>query len=639
MRCLWLKPAVIVAIFFNASLAHGVPGGSVPTYALFIGSKQPGAAQAPLQYAHDDADRLRSVLEDLGGFRSENLKTLYDPTADQLSGALDRLETQLSIHDRNDEQAVFLFYYSGHARSQALNLGREEIPLNLLRSRLEKLPATVKLIILDACQTGAFSRIKGAEPTALFSYNSVMGLNTEGMVVISSSSATELSQESDELGGSFFTHHLVVGLRGAADTNTDGRITLNEVYQYAYNNTLVDTTETAVGKQHVTLETDLRGKGEMVITWPAQSNSSIRFPIDLAAEILIFTEPENVIMAEVHKTRGNALSIALPMRQYGALVRSGESTRYCEIAQDTAAMTLSFGACRDVQPNRIQFKGSKSAATDARVLSETAEAESAPASKRREAAKGPKTFYVNLAAGVGTGYFDKKEWIKWPNYGIDPEDSPGAAVAPPRGAIAEDKYQIPGVAWSGIPIRLAVGFFVAPKLSVEISGRFDVWVTSRQEPISCYEKNGGTLEGIDQISCNVDLPIEGKGYSEAEQEEIARKAFAVGDASDSSGMRKEYQVPWLINARLRYHVVARRSMTFSLFAGLGYGHIQYKIPDSADINSYYPMVGMVNVEVGPTIGFYFSDHFGIIIETPVDIVFGDGFSLNTDAVVGFSSGF
>ncbi|MDJ0764516.1 MAG: hypothetical protein QNJ97_16180 [Myxococcota bacterium] len=52
----------------------------------------------------------------------------------------------------------------------------------------------------------------------------------------------------------------MVGLRGAADNNQDGRVTLAEVYQYAYNNTLVDTSGTRVGKQHVTLENQLRGK-------------------------------------------------------------------------------------------------------------------------------------------------------------------------------------------------------------------------------------------------------------------------------------------------------------------------------------------------------------------------------------------
>jgi len=101
-------------------------------------------------------------------------------------------------------------------------MGRNELPLSQLRQRLIQLPATVTIAILDACQTGAISHIKGAQPTADFSFNSVTDLNSAGLAVMASSSASELSQEADRLRGSYFTHHLVVGLRGAADSDGDG---------------------------------------------------------------------------------------------------------------------------------------------------------------------------------------------------------------------------------------------------------------------------------------------------------------------------------------------------------------------------------------------------------------------------------
>ena len=63
--------------------------------------------------------------------------------------------------------------------------------------------------------------------------------------VLASSTASELSQESEALRASYFTHHLLSGLRGAADADRDGRVTLSEAYRYAYNRTLVATAATA----------------------------------------------------------------------------------------------------------------------------------------------------------------------------------------------------------------------------------------------------------------------------------------------------------------------------------------------------------------------------------------------------------
>jgi len=67
--------------------------------------------------------------------------------------------------------------------------------------------------------------------------------------VLTSSAADELALESREIRGSFFTHHLVSGLRGTADASGDGRITLSEAYQYAFDHTLTATASTGI-RQH-----------------------------------------------------------------------------------------------------------------------------------------------------------------------------------------------------------------------------------------------------------------------------------------------------------------------------------------------------------------------------------------------------
>ena len=50
----------------------------------------------------------------------------------------------------------------------------------------------------------------------------------QGLALLTSSAANEDAQESDALKGSFFTHHFVSALLGAADADGDGKVTLEE---------------------------------------------------------------------------------------------------------------------------------------------------------------------------------------------------------------------------------------------------------------------------------------------------------------------------------------------------------------------------------------------------------------------------
>src|SRR4029079_2205134 len=162
---------------------------------------------------------------------------------------------RMRAYQAKGDQAVLVFYYSGHARAGSFSLGGEELAVTALREKLRQIPSTLTLVVLDACQSGQFARIKGVEPAADFSYNSVSRLTTKGIAVMATSTAQELSQESDELHASYFTHHLIVALRGAADADGDGRVSLDEAYRYAYRRTLASTTQTQGAGPHVTRDT------------------------------------------------------------------------------------------------------------------------------------------------------------------------------------------------------------------------------------------------------------------------------------------------------------------------------------------------------------------------------------------------
>jgi hypothetical protein len=326
--------------------------------ALVVGSNRPGPGQAPLGFAEDDARRVAEVLIELGGLAPQQVRVVLGPSRDELLAALDEAARELAALEAQGRPTAFTFYYSGHARARALSLGPEELGLDELRARLLQLPARLTLAILDACQTGAISGIKGAEPAADFSHSSVSELHATGVAIMASSSGSELSQESQALGASFFTHHLVAGLRGAADADRDGRVTLHEAYRYAYHRTLASTAATAVGKQHVTLEDELKGKGELVLTFPERSQASLELGRALEAEVLLERLPAGSVVAELHKAQGEALRLALPAGEYSALLRVGPDLLRCPLRlADGEAASLAPERCQVVPLEEVTAKG------------------------------------------------------------------------------------------------------------------------------------------------------------------------------------------------------------------------------------------------------------------------------------------
>jgi len=354
----WTAPAAAGTVA-EAAPHSAVPSQSTaPSLALVIGSNRGGPGQSELRYAEDDARAVAALLGSLGHYSAGDVELLLRPSLRDVEHALDRLAARAAEARQRGEDAQALFYYSGHARANALNLAGDELPLDNLRARLVALPATITIVVLDACQSGAISHIKGAEPTADFSFNSVNRLTNSGIAVMASSSGSELSQESEALRSSYFTHHLLVGLRGAGDADRDGRVTLGEAYGYAYNQTLTATAATAVGSQHATLETGLRGKGEVVLTYPAAASAQMELPAALNGELLVRAEPSGAVLVEMHKAEGRAVRLALSPGRYEVIHRSGARVHRCEIAlADHNVAVLDPAGCADVEAVAVAAKG------------------------------------------------------------------------------------------------------------------------------------------------------------------------------------------------------------------------------------------------------------------------------------------
>lgn len=250
-----------------ASLIAGSAAAADTTrFALVIGNNRGLAADVPLRFAETDAERMGRMLVDLGGFPEENTTLLKGRRAGAVRRALLSINTRIRRSTGQGKRVMLFVYYSGHADARDLHLHGMTLPTEELRKMVTGSAATVRILVVDACHSGSATRVKGGRPAPTFAIQMLNRLSSEGLAIITSSAATEESQESDKLRGSFFTHYFLSGLRGAADRNRDRRVSLAEAYAYAYGNTLRTTSKTLAGPQHPTYEYDIRGKGDFVIT-------------------------------------------------------------------------------------------------------------------------------------------------------------------------------------------------------------------------------------------------------------------------------------------------------------------------------------------------------------------------------------
>lgn len=96
-------------------------------YGILVGTNVGGAGQQTLRYAEDDARKMADVLRQLGRYGSADLRVLVRPDGARLLSTIDEVAAKMRAHQAKGEQAVLVFYYSGHARAGSFSLGGEEL--------------------------------------------------------------------------------------------------------------------------------------------------------------------------------------------------------------------------------------------------------------------------------------------------------------------------------------------------------------------------------------------------------------------------------------------------------------------------------------------------------------------------------
>jgi len=200
---------------------------------------------ARLATPRHDAEALAEVLRDpaIGGF---DVTLLANTTLRVV------LQEIAHLYRRRKRDDLLLLYYSGHGirdnygdlylavkDTETDIVSATSINAAFMRDQLDRSRSLRKVVILDSCHSGLFARGGKALLGSQAGAGEAFAGSGYGRVILTASNAVEFAWEGDRLVGeaetSVFTHFLVEGLQtGAADLDGDGQISLDELYDYVY---------------------------------------------------------------------------------------------------------------------------------------------------------------------------------------------------------------------------------------------------------------------------------------------------------------------------------------------------------------------------------------------------------------------
>jgi hypothetical protein len=262
--------------------------------ALVIGnSEYDDASLARLITPSEDVNDLASLLKspDIGGF--DEVLTLVNEAATTVRKAVARLFKEKSPDD------LLLLYFSGHGvlddqghlylavkDTERDLLSGTAIPANFITGEMDRSRSKRQVLVFDCCHSGAFARGSKGVVGASVGTASVFEGTGYGRVVLTATDATQYAWEGDQIIGqadnSVFTHFMIQGLQtGEADQDHDGRITLDELYDYVYAQVVATTPKQTPGKW------SYKQQGEMVIAKNPHPpvTKAVELPIELRQAI------------------------------------------------------------------------------------------------------------------------------------------------------------------------------------------------------------------------------------------------------------------------------------------------------------------------------------------------------------------
>lgn len=246
---LLLWTAALVGLGQLSAAASESPGSR---WALLIGVDD-YANLEKLKYAGADMRALQDQLV-ASGFPGDQIFLLHNKAEEAryqpFRANIERqLELILGLVEKNDLVVVGFSGHGVHLDDKSYLCPSEArlddpatlVALDTVYQRLNKCPASLKVLLVDACRNDP--RPGGQRAARLSSgvlrFAESLESPPRGIMLFTSCMPGEISMEEKEFGHGVFMHFVIEGMKGRADLNHNGRLSLFELCNYASDATKV----------------------------------------------------------------------------------------------------------------------------------------------------------------------------------------------------------------------------------------------------------------------------------------------------------------------------------------------------------------------------------------------------------------
>lgn len=190
-----------------------------------------------LKYTDDDAYQIYAFLKspEGGALPDRQVEVLVDEDATRAN----ILRAARKVMLKADQNDVVMFYFSGHGLEGSFlpvdyDGFSNRVKHSEIRDLLKQSKAKHKIVFADACHSGSLLAMKKPLHQTLSTYYTAFEKSKGGTALLMSSKSEEYSLEDGGLRSGIFSHFLIRGLKGEADVNRNKIITIDELYNFVY---------------------------------------------------------------------------------------------------------------------------------------------------------------------------------------------------------------------------------------------------------------------------------------------------------------------------------------------------------------------------------------------------------------------